>query len=109
MKEVKLSEFAPGVIAGGGDFKLPKITEFEGQNISITAVRFGIGNPEYGEYAVITLGDGSQCRSSNGVVLKQLHAMEESLDGKIAVTLKVMRPPGKRYYVLADPDPEPKK
>jgi len=103
VKEVKLSAFAPSAIAGSGDFKLPKITEFENKDIVITGVRFGEGN--FGEYAVITLKDGNECRSGNQVILKQLHAMAENFDGETVAQVKVMRPKGKQYYVLADPDP----
>jgi len=87
----RISEIAPA----GGDFQLPKLSEFEGQTLNIVDVRFGQG--QYGDYAVITTKDGKQIRTSNAVVLRQLREAEPHIKqgGVIAKVRKV-----KRYYVL---------
>lgn len=97
MKEKKFSDVMPS----SGDFSLQRITEFEGETLGFLAVKFAQGN--YGEYAVITLDDGTQIRSGNEVILDQLHEMIKHLDGETVIRAKVVKPSGKRFYKLVDP------
>jgi len=98
MKEKKFGDVMPKE----GDFNLQRIGEFEGETLGFIDARFAEGN--YGEYAVITLDDGMQIRSGNEVVLDQLHKMAEHFDGETVIKAKVVKPSGKRFYKLVDPD-----
>lgn len=98
MKEKKFGDIMPKE----GDFSLQRITEFENEILGFMAVRFAEG--QYGEYAVITLDEGMQIRSGNQVILDQLHTMAEHLDGETVIRAKVVKPSGKRFYKLVDPE-----
>jgi len=77
------------------DFKLPLLQEtFLNKKIFISAVRFGTG--QFGEYAVITVGE-KEFRTSAIVLLKHLHIIHESieeLNDVAEVTIKKV----KNYY-----------
>jgi len=85
-----------------GDFSLQRIGELVDETLGFVAVRFAEGN--YGEYAVITLETGEQIRSGNEVILDQLHKMSEHFDGDTVIRVKVIKPAGKRFYKLVDPE-----
>lgn len=82
-------------ILPAGDFSLPLLSELEGQEIEIMAVRFDSGM--YGEYAVISTDKG-EYRTGNKVILKQLHQIEKHL-GNDNVKCKVAKVKNK-YYML---------
>ena len=80
----------------GGDFDLPLLSELVGQEITIREVRFRKG--KYGEYAVVTLEDGKEYRTSSEVIIDQLKEIEKALEDSM-VKARVKRV--KNYYVLA--------
>jgi len=85
-------------ILPAGDFSLPLLSELEGQEIEIVAVRFD--NGVYGEYAVVTTNKG-EYRTGNKVILKQLHSIEKHLK-EDNVKCKVAKVKNK-YYMLVSP------
>ena len=96
MKESKkLKDIDEGSL-GAGDFSLPKLSDFEGKEITIDTVRFSEGN--FGEYAVIKTTEYGNIRTSNVVILKQLHNLADYLN-QYNVKAKVKKI--KRYYVLS--------
>jgi len=101
MKTVKLSEFAPEMSGGGGDFNLPLFPL--DQNLAVTGIRISQGREEFGEYAVVTVEGGIQYRTSSGVLVDQFKKIVDKFDGDIAVWMRATQPQGKRYYTLTDP------
>lgn len=83
------------ILNRGNDFSLPLVSELEGKEITIENIRFGAG--KYGEYAVITLDNGKEYRTSSMVLLEQLKELQKYInDYKITGTVKKV----KKYYML---------
>ena len=104
MKAVKLSEIAPEVSGGGGDFNLPLLPL--DQNLAVLKVRISEGN--LGKYVVLTLEDGVQFRTSSKVLVDQFEKIADRFDGKTLVWMKATQAKsqgGRSYYTLTDPDP----
>lgn len=79
----------------GGDFSLPLISQLKGKTFVITDVKFYEG--KFGEYAVITVNEGDRYRTSNMVILKQLHEIESYIkSGGVQVKLSKI----KNYYTF---------
>jgi len=102
MKQKKFTDVVP--TAQDGDLSLPLISGYLDKTIHIVGVRFAVVNEEYGEFAVITLEGNVQCRSSNQVLLDQLHKMQDALDGETIIQAKLIKPQGKRYLKFVDPE-----
>jgi len=104
MKSKTLSEFAPEVLSSeSGDFSLPLLKPEE--NIAVRKIR--ISESQMGKYAVLTLEDGSQIRTSSNVLVDQFKQLADKFDGKTIVWMKAttaISKQGRRYYTLADPD-----
>jgi len=78
-----------------GDFTLPLLSELKGKTFVIIDVTFKEGN--YGEYAIVTTSDKKQYRTSSGVLLDQLHKIEEEIKQEgVEVTLVK----NKNYYTF---------
>lgn len=101
-KTVKLSEFAPEMSGDGSDFGLPLLPL--DQNLAVVGARVSEGN--LGKYAVITLEDGIQFRTSSKVLVERFEKIADKFDGKTTVWMRATRATsqaGRSYYTLTDP------
>ena len=82
------------------------LANMEGEIIDIVSYKTETRKGDNGEYLVafIIQANGKTIFTSSGVVIEQLNTMKFVLDGKHSVSAKIVKPTGKRYYTLVDPD-----
>lgn len=87
-------------IKGNEDFKLPLISKMVGKDLVIAGVRFNEGY--FGTYAVVTLKNKKEYRTSSLVLIEQLQKIEEYLnDGKlVSATLEESAGEKGAYYTF---------
>jgi len=87
---------AGDILAKGTDFSLPLLTDLVNTEIKIKSIRFSEG--KYGEYAVVTLENGEQYRTSSTVLLDQLKKFKEYTDQGMVIVATIRKQ--KRYYTF---------
>ncbi|MHC1630748.1 MAG: hypothetical protein ACXQT4_00360 [Methanotrichaceae archaeon] len=87
---------AEDILPKGGDFSLPLLTDLVNTEIKIKDIRFAEG--QYGEYAVVTLENGEQYRTSSTVLLDQLKKFKQYTDQGMIIVATVRKQ--KRYYTF---------
>jgi len=88
-EDVVSFEEAIADVRNNKDFRLPKISDLMGQKFIITAVRFGKGN--FGDYAVFTIKNMGDYRTSSAVLTQQIKELKEILTNGKAIKVGLER------------------
>ena len=83
-------------ISGAKEFALPLLSSMIGKNLVIAKIRFGGGF--YGAYAIVTLKDKKEYRTSSKVLIEQLKLMIEHVENGKSVSAKLQKK--EEYYTF---------
>jgi len=83
-------------ISGAKEFALPLLSKLVGKKVVITDIRFGGGY--YGAYAIVTLDDKKEYRTSSKVLIDQLKMMIEHVTNGKNVSAKLQKK--EEYYTF---------